>query len=97
MIKKELLEKKGYDVESINNIIHEYESTHEVIQRNLSDKFLRYFRRLEYNFCNVNLTSYPFDIDTSAHIYLDNYSDCNNSLLKEMYELYNKKEKQKNK
>ena len=97
MIKKELLEKKGYDVESINNIIHEYESVHEGIQRNLSDKFLRYFRRLEYNFDNINLTAYPYDIDTSAHMYLDNYSDCNNILLKEMYELYNSKEKQKNK
>ena len=97
MIKKELLEKKGYDVESINNIIHEYESTHEGIQRNLSDKFIRYFRRLEYNFNNINLTAYPYDIDTCAHLYVDSYSDCSNGLLKEIYELYNKKGKQKNK
>ena len=97
MIKKDLLEEKGYDVESINNMIHQYEENHEQIQRNLSDKLLRYFRRIEYNFDNINLTSYPNELDSSVHLYLDSYSGCNNDLLKEIYELYNNREKRKNK
>lgn len=84
---------KGYDVEKVNDSIHDLIEKHEQIQRNLSDKLLRNIRRIEYNFENVELESYPYEYDCNSHIRLDEYSDCNNKLLKEMYELTKNKRK----
>ena len=91
IIRKKLLEEKGYDVETINNLIHDYEEHHEQIQRNLSDKLLRYFRRLEYHFNNINVISHPYELDCNTHLSLKEYTDCNNNLLKEVYQIANEK------
>ena len=80
-----LLEKKGLDVENLNNIMHDLEQNHENIQRNLSDKFLRYFRRLEYCFSNIDISLLPYELDNNAHLKLKKYENCNNKLLDEIY------------
>ena len=87
LIKKNILKRKGMSEEEINNMFNELTKNHEEIQRNLSDKLLRNIRRLEYNFNNISVNSYPFELDSSTHINLFKYEDCNNPLLKEIYEL----------
>lgn len=85
--KIELLKQKGYEVEDINNELHILTNKHEEIQRNLSDKLLRHFRRLEYVFDNINLTNLPYELDNNIHIKLNEYTNGNNKLLNEIYEL----------
>ena len=93
LVRKRLLQGKGYDIEKINDQFHELTEKHEQIQRNLSDKLLRNIRRLEYAFNNINVTSYPYELDSNTSISLTKYNDCNNKLLKEIYELTKAKQK----
>ncbi len=62
---------------------------HDIIQRNLSDKFIRTFRRLEYHFSNIEITAIPFINDIDMHIEVGDNMECNNPLLKEMYQCFN--------
>lgn len=55
------------------------------IQRNISDKFIRTFRRLAYHFTNINIYSYPFDIDSCLHITMNDNINCNNALLEDLF------------
>jgi polyhydroxyalkanoate synthesis regulator phasin len=83
--------KKGKLTEEINSLLNDLNKEQDNIQRNISDKSLRNIRRLEYYFNNINVTSYPMELDTSAHINLSEYEYCNNPLLQEIYELNKKK------
>ena len=93
LYKIDLLKKKGYDVEFINNEYHNLLNKHEEIQRNLSDKLLRHFRRLDLLFENIKITSMPFELDNNIHLNVDEYKNSNNKLLNEIYELGNKNTK----
>ena len=44
---------------------------HYDIQRNLSDKLIRNFRRLAYHFNNINILSYPYEVDEMMHFKLN--------------------------
>lgn len=55
------------------------------IQRNISDKFIRTFRRISYHFNNINIDSYPFDIDSYLHLTMNENIDCNNDLLYDLF------------
>lgn len=57
----------------------------EDIQKNLTEKFIRTFRRIEYHFSNINIVSYPFEIDDNMYIVNNNNYSSNNELLDEMY------------
>ena len=57
----------------------------EDIQKNLTEKFIRTFRRIEYHFSNINIVSYPFEIDDNMYIVNNNNYSFNNELLDEMY------------
>ena len=89
LVRINLLKSKGKDVETLNNIMHDYQENHEMIQRNISDKLLRYFRRLEYCFSNIDIKSLPHEVDSNTHLELSNYKSCNNKLLEELYLLTN--------
>ena len=91
LVKKDILKRKGYSDIDIENTFNDLSKSHEEIQRNLSDKLLRNIRRIEYNFNNIDVTSYPMELDTSTHINLCEYEYCNNPLLQEIYELNKKK------
>ena len=91
LVKKDILKRKGYSDIDIENTFNDLSKSHEEIQRNLSDKLLRNIRRIEYNFNNIDVTSYPMELDTSTHINLSEYEYCNNPLLQEVYELNKKK------
>ncbi len=57
----------------------------EEIQRNISDKFIRTFRRIAYHFDNINISSYPFDVDSCLHITMNSSIHCNNALLNDLF------------
>ena len=87
LVRKDILRRRGYSEEDIENTFNDLTIKHEEIQRNLSDKFLRNIRRLEYSFNNIEVVSYPMELDTKTHINLSEYEYSNNPLLKELYEI----------
>lgn len=58
---------------------------HDDIQRNITDKFIRNFRRLDHHFSNINIDSFPLEMDSSLHFTVDSSLQCNNHLLEELY------------
>jgi len=63
----------------------ENEEKHEQIQANLTEKFLRTFRRLDHHHSGINISSYPSEIDSSMHITIDDNNTCNNEILNDTY------------
>lgn len=59
------------------------------VQRNITDKFLRNFRRLEVHFSNINIDSFQLDMDSCLHFKVTDDYACNNKLLNETYEIAN--------
>lgn len=55
------------------------------IQRNISDKFIRTFRRITYHFDNINIYSYPFDVDSYLHLTMNEGIYCKNNLLNDLF------------
>lgn len=69
-------------------------STHEDTQRNVTDKFIRNFRRLDHHFSNINIDSFQLEMDSCLHFKVEDNYICNNSLLNEVYsiaDIYNEK------
>lgn len=59
-----------------------------LIQQNITNKFLRTFRRLQFHFPDINITSLPKELDDYMHIKLDGNLDlCNNDILQEVSNL----------
>lgn len=83
------LKSKEYCQERREEYLNENKEMHDIIQRNLSDKFIRTFRRLEYHFSNIEITAIPFLNDIDMHIEVGDELECNNPLLKEMYQCFN--------
>lgn len=86
------LKSYNYDADGVEEYLDSSREKHDIIQRNLSDKFIRTFRRLEYHFSNIEITAIPFIDDVDMHIEVEDTMECNNPLLKEMYLLFNDKE-----
>ncbi len=58
------------------------------IQNNIINKYLRIFRRLSYHFPNVLIKSYPYELDNSMHIKMEEYNKYSH-ILNEVYESAN--------
>lgn len=54
------------------------------IQNNLTQKLLRNFKRLKFHFDNIDILSYPFEVDECMHIKLDQFLKTNNPILEEI-------------
>ena len=79
------LDKKIIDQEYKDNL--EFNND---LQENLTDKLIRTFSRIVYHHSNMNITSYPSELDTSLHIKFNRTKYiCNNKLLEETYNLEN--------
>ncbi len=67
------------------------------IQANITDKFIRNFIRLQYQLGNIDIISYPKDVDSMMHIKInDNCFDSDN-ILNKLYtydSIYNGKKKE---
>ena len=82
--RKRLEMTRDYNEEKIQEI---YDSDIK-IQKNLTDKFLRTFRRLGYHHSSVEVKSYPMEIDSNLHMMIYNQEDiCNNPLLEETFQV----------
>lgn len=82
--KNKLLSKGDYDEELIQQM---YNRNIE-IQKNLTDKFLRTFRRLKYHHSSIGIKCYPMEIDSNLHLIIYERDDvCNNKLLEETYQV----------
>ena len=66
---------------------------HVEIQRNLSDKFIRTFRRIDYHFEGIEINSYPFINSENMIMEIGENLTSNNPLLLELYNSINKKYK----
>lgn len=91
-MKRILLFKKNTDNEEIDKLIEEYYEKNIKIQANLTEKFLRIFRRLGYHHSSIAITSYPMELDTNLGIRIYDCEDvCNNKLLDETFRINNNK------
>jgi hypothetical protein len=79
------LEKKNVSEEEINEILGKKNSEYLKIQSNLTEKFIRIFRRLDYHHMGVNVVSYPYETGDNMSICLDRDDYCDNELLNETY------------
>ncbi len=85
--KAEYLLKRGGDKDALEQELKNSRNKHIEIQRNLTDKFIRTFRRLEYHMSNMKVTALPLVDDEELHMVVDGSLECNNSLLKELYDV----------
>jgi hypothetical protein len=73
---------KKLDDDMANEII----SGQDILQANLTNKLVRTFLRLGCHYNNIDVLSFPYEIDSCLHMILNNNElECNNSLLKETY------------
>lgn len=54
------------------------------IQNNLTQKLLRNFNRLKFHFSNIDIVSYPFEVDECMHIKLGAFLKTDNPVLEEI-------------
>lgn len=70
------------------NKLEEYQSQkefHNVLQNNLTEKLIRHFNRLASQNFNVEIQSYPNELDSSLHLLINKNKQINNDLLKDTY------------
>ena len=78
------------------DVANEIYANQENIQNNLTNKLIRTFLRLGCHYNNVDILSFPYEIDSCLHIgFNDNKLECNNLLLYETYMLINEGKKNK--
>ncbi len=92
---KEMKKNKNIESKKIETEYIASTEDHYNIQRNLSDKLIRNFRRLAYHFNNIQITLYPYEMDEFLHLELTDEYFCNNDLLNELYQLSFKEQKRK--
>lgn len=90
--KKEFFHKSGKDIKEIDDLEKEFNDNVLMIQSNLTEKFLRYFRRLGYHHSSIGITSLPSEVGSDLVLRIYEGEDiCNNSLLDETYSFGRKK------
>lgn len=66
------------------NFCAEKETRNLMIQQNCTEKFLNTFSRMDYHFSAFNIELFPFDIDSYMYATIDQISDVNNDIIKEL-------------
>jgi hypothetical protein len=79
--KLEHFKSQGYSKEQLETLKSELEEEQIRIQRNLTEKLIRNFRRLDYHFDGLNVTAYPEDMDDFMHLCLNNMEAQNHDHL----------------
>jgi len=81
--------------EAIDIINDKYQNdieSNDKLQENLTEKLIRTFLRLGHHHTNIEISSYPTEVDTSLHIKFNGEIDvCNNRLFEETYNLEDNK------
>lgn len=84
--KKIWLSKKGNSNEEIEQLMEEYYQKSIALQINLTDKFLRVFRRLGYHHSSIEVEGYPMEETSNLMLKMYDFEDvCNNRLLDETF------------
>lgn len=90
---KELAFQKKYEYElnsgklndiELKKLLLEYKKENLRIQKNLSEKLIRNFRRLEHHFPNCTITSYPMEFDEYLHILVRQFKIRDNDFLNDI-------------
>lgn len=85
---KEIVQDKKLDNGYISlDEYHNKSKEHVEIQNNLTEKLLRTVLRLGSHYPYFKVLSMPMEIDSSLHVDVSNFSNCNNRLLNEVREL----------
>lgn len=80
---KRLEDKKVGDTDQL---LQEYQEKNLMIQSNLTEKFLRIFRRLEFHHSSISIFNYPMELSSDLILnVMDSKDVCNNLLLDETY------------
>lgn len=77
--------KNNYDDEQIEILTLEKEEENLNIQRNISDKLVRTFRRIDNQFDSIDIISYPYDVDSFLHLTVNDKVYCSNPFLEDLY------------
>lgn len=87
-IKNDYLVKKLKNEKDITKLVDEYYQKVLAIQSNLTEKFLRLFRRIGYHHSSVGILSYPMESSSYLTMCLyDQIDVCNNRLLDETFKI----------
>lgn len=93
---KELAFTKKYEYQLKNNklsdnelkkLLLEYKKENLRIQKNLTEKMIRNFRRIEHHFSNCMITAYPMEFDEYLHMNVREFTISNNDFLNEVMNL----------
>lgn len=81
---EEQLKKVEHNSQKELSSLYEYQ---DLIQSNITNKFIRYFKRIDYHFDSLEITSYPNEIDSMLHFKLPKTQVKNDSLVHSFYHL----------
>ena len=76
---------KGSKETDILSQLEELSERNLLIQSNLTEKFLRIFRRLDYHHDGISILNYPYEVGENMEMYLSSDDNCNNKLIHETY------------
>lgn len=85
--KERTIIEKSKRMEDDINYIESKKEEHVMIQSNLTEKLIRTFMRIVSHNNTFEVTSYPFDTDSSLHIRISDSIECNNTLLSETFNI----------
>lgn len=89
--KEIMFDKKGRAIEEFN--IKEEQEKHNYIQSNLTEKLIRTFLRLSYHIEGIEIENYPFELDSSLKLSIEEVKNFNNELLNATFYIANKQSK----
>lgn len=84
---KKRIDKKfnNLDNDEINKLYESGYESQDYIQSNMTNKFIRNFRRLSYQLGNLNITSYPKDVDSFMHINITDEVINKDNIINDIY------------
>ena len=83
--KLDKLKEKSISDTEIDKKIESFNIELDRIQKNITDKFIRNFIRLQYQLGNIDIISYPKDVDSMMHIKINDNCFDNDNILNKLY------------
>lgn len=68
---------KGYNEEELTKMQQDFDAEQYRIARNIIDKHIRNFRRLDYHFDGIDINAYPLEVDDFMHINIGDFKAYN--------------------
>ena len=90
---QKLYDYKSKTVENKLELLNTLKEEHQKIQENLTEKLIRNFRRMNFHFPNIDIVSFPMELDEYMHINIGEFPSSNNSILTSIIDKHENKEK----